>query len=271
MRTVSKRSYEEVSEVLTQLLIDNADEGERISQQLFEFADAVVQSPSLSRALLDQSRDAADKDALLDRLVSKDQNPILFAILSAATQRRWAQGEDFVSAVNHLGYLAVVKQARAQGKLEYMQNELGALRNLLRQNRQFRMLLTGIELDSRVPLEQLVDKLLSNQLSEQTLRLFNRLLAVPLSPSLLADVDQLASLMAHERGARLVRVASATPLSDLQKQRLAVALNKKYGNVTLNVSVDPSLIGGLRIRVGNDSIDGTIKAELSDVRQRMGV
>ena len=58
-------------------------------------------------------------------------------------------------------------------------------------------------------------------------------------------------------------VTSAVPLTDGQKQRLGAALAKLYGRqMHLNLDVDPEVLGGISVRVGDEVINGTIAERL---------
>ena len=62
---------------------------------------------------------------------------------------------------------------------------------------------------------------------------------------------------------------AATPLTTEQRNRLEAALQRRYGRVRLNVDVDPSVLGGLRVQVGSELVDGTVTARLDEARRRM--
>ena len=65
-------------------------------------------------------------------------------------------------------------------------------------------------------------------------------------------------------------VHTARELSADEQQRLAAALASQYGkDVQLHVVVDPELIGGLRVEIGDDVIDGTVVSRLDDARRRL--
>ena len=65
-------------------------------------------------------------------------------------------------------------------------------------------------------------------------------------------------------------VTTARELSQDEQQRLAAALGQQYGkDVQLHVVVDPSLIGGLRVEIGDDVIDGTVLSRLDEARRRL--
>jgi F-type H+-transporting ATPase subunit delta len=63
---------------------------------------------------------------------------------------------------------------------------------------------------------------------------------------------------------RTVRVENAVPTSDSLMADLKSSLNLKYGaGLDFQFFVDPSLIGGLRIQIGSDVFDGTVKTRLA--------
>jgi F-type H+-transporting ATPase subunit delta len=75
----------------------------------------------------------------------------------------------------------------------------------------------------------------------------------------------------NERAGRVkVKVTSATPLDDASKDDIKKALEARTGKtVELELSVDESLIGGVRAEVGSIVYDGTIRAELERLRERL--
>jgi F-type H+-transporting ATPase subunit delta len=75
------------------------------------------------------------------------------------------------------------------------------------------------------------------------------------------------SLAAKERGEVTAEVASAVVLSDAQVQELKTALKATIGkDVTLATRVDPSLLGGLVVKVGSRMIDSSLKTKLQNLK-----
>ncbi len=65
-----------------------------------------------------------------------------------------------------------------------------------------------------------------------------------------------------------MRVARELPDGDLQ--RLQGALARQYDRpVQLNVVVDPEVVGGVKVEIGDDVIDGTVASRLDDARRRL--
>jgi F-type H+-transporting ATPase subunit delta len=82
--------------------------------------------------------------------------------------------------------------------------------------------------------------------------------------------DYRAVLIALHRLTRLdadrrrVTVESAVALDEASRQRVVDGLAKAHGpNLTISYTVNPELIGGLRIRVGNDVLDGSVQGRLA--------
>jgi F-type H+-transporting ATPase subunit delta len=82
-----------------------------------------------------------------------------------------------------------------------------------------------------------------------------------------AEYEQLADAAA---GLVKAQVTSATPLDDAQRERLQRALTARTGrNVELEVSIDPALIGGVVASVGNVVFDGSLRTQLTQLRDTL--
>ena len=85
-------------------------------------------------------------------------------------------------------------------------------------------------------------------------------------------VEQLAELAARQRQRLLAEVRSAVALTPEQEQRLAAALSRLQGReVRVNVIVDPEVVGGIVVRVGDEVIDGSVASRLENARRTVGV
>ncbi len=74
-----------------------------------------------------------------------------------------------------------------------------------------------------------------------------------------------------EREHALAEVRSAVELTAEQRDRLAQALSEATGRkVDVKVVVDPSVIGGVVARVGDEVFDGSIANRLEDAKQALG-
>lgn len=78
------------------------------------------------------------------------------------------------------------------------------------------------------------------------------------------------SLKDAAEGEAKARIDSAFPLSDAQVAEITAALEKRFGKkVEATVNVDPTLIGGARITIGDTVIDGTVTSQLATMATRL--
>ncbi|MFM9134003.1 MAG: ATP synthase F1 subunit delta, partial [bacterium] len=83
-----------------------------------------------------------------------------------------------------------------------------------------------------------------------------------------AVVDDLADAAARQRQRIVAEVRVAQPLTEEQERRLAEALTRLKGRrVRLNVAVDPDVLGGVHVTVGDEVIDGTVASRLEQARR----
>ena len=117
---------------------------------------------------------------------------------------------------------------------------------------------------------ELLDTLLAGKVTPAALRLITQAVIYPRGRSLEASLDEYGRLAAawRERLIAVVRVAAG--LTEDQRGRLADALSHAYGHdVHLNVVVDPGVMGGMSVEIGDELIDGSVASRLAELRQRL--
>jgi F-type H+-transporting ATPase subunit delta len=122
-----------------------------------------------------------------------------------------------------------------------------------------------------LPVRQaVVEDLLSGRAQEVTVRLATYALAAGQGRGLVELLDWLVEQAAAERGLRVADVRTAAPLDDDQRRRLVDGLRRLTGrDVELRVSVDPALVGGAMIVIGDTVIDGTVRHRLDQLRHEL--
>lgn len=162
---------------------------------------------------------------------------------------------------------AMLDVAGSEGVLEAVEDELFAFRGTLEENPD---LVQGIS-DVGIPAErrqQLVEELLGGRTLPQTTQLVSFVVGGGRGRVLHDVITEFLELAAARKSSAVAEVRSAAGLSDDQKSKLAVALEKATGKkVEVRVQVDPDVIGGLVVKVGDQIVDGTVRTQLSRFRE----
>ena len=86
----------------------------------------------------------------------------------------------------------------------------------------------------------------------------------------IAILENFTRLLRGEAQRQSAIVESATPISDDMRYQLKVGLSKKYGReLALEFQVNPELLGGIRVKVGSDVWDGSVKARLETLKNSL--
>lgn len=227
---------------------------------------------ALRRVLTDPAQAGEAKAELVGRLLSGQVGGEAVDLVSGMVRSRWSASRDLVDAVEELADIADLIVAERDGSLDSVEDELFRFSRIVATSPELRAALSVKNRGERAVAAQseLVRRLLGGRAREVTLRLVTRLVEFPRGRSLDSGLDALSVLAAARRNRSVAQVTSAVPLSDAQRERLGAALGRLYGrSVQLNLDVDPSVLGGISVRIGDDVIHGTIGDRLEEVTRRM--
>jgi len=83
-------------------------------------------------------------------------------------------------------------------------------------------------------------------------------------------LEEFQHVAAEAKDEKIATVHTARELADGERDRLAQALSRQYHtSVRLQVVVNPQVVGGLRVEIGDDVIDGTVASKLDDVQRKL--
>jgi len=235
-------------------------------EELFAVAAVLRAEPALRRIATDVSVPGDAKAGLVQQVFGGKVGADVLGVVSDAVARRWTATRDLADALEHLGVVAVVKSVGADsGRLA---DELFVFGEIVKGSPDLRDALSDparSAADKRGPVQGLLGgKALPATIAlvEQALAGTHRTVGVALAEyqSVAADV--------HGQGVATVRVAH--PLSDADRQRLTESLALQYSRpVHVNVVVDPTVLGGIKVEIGDDVIDGTVASRLDDARRKL--
>jgi F-type H+-transporting ATPase subunit delta len=165
---------------------------------------------------------------------------------------------------------AIFAIAEAEGRLEAVSDELFHFAKTLERSHELRSTLTDIA----IPAERkaaVIDELLADRTSESTQHIVDFVVAQGRARELSSIVEELAGLASARRSEVLGEVRSAIPLDEDTRRRLNDALSKATGKkVDVKVIVDPSVVGGIYAKVGDQVIDATVRKRLADLKESIG-
>lgn len=164
---------------------------------------------------------------------------------------------------------AIVALADGLGDLDVVDKELTTIARAVNDNRELQDRLSDIHTPASVRLKFVESQALSAA-HPSTRAALAMVIAGEAAGSLAEISDRVSDLAAQRRDAQVAEVTVAQPISDDMTERLRTALERKLGHkLTIKVSVDPSVVGGVRARVGDTVIDGSLAGRLSDVKTRL--
>ncbi|SFL51824.1 F0F1 ATP synthase subunit delta [Geodermatophilus ruber] len=240
-----------------------------LADELFAVARVLDEQVTLRRALSDPSVKPADRAGLARQVFGgKIAEPALDLVETVARQR-WSRPRDLVEAVMSLATDAALAAAAVQGELDGVEDELFRFGRIVAGDLQLSQIL-GDRLVPAAGKAALLDRLLSGRVSPITaLLLRNHLTSGQVSTAEVV-IERLSEVAASRRGRSVARVTSAVPLTAVQQRRLTDVLGRLYGRaIELQVTVDPEILGGLLIRVGDELIDGSIAHRLEAAGRRL--
>jgi F-type H+-transporting ATPase subunit delta len=269
MRGVSRASFAELSQRLAAEHVTSGTVATRLASELFAVVGLLDTEHGLRRALSDPGKPAAEKGAVVTALLHGKITGRTEGLVKAAAEARWATTADLSDALEQTAVEAMVLAGEADGTLDELEDGLFRFGRVVAANPDLRAALADPSLPEQGKRE-LLGTLLQGKVTAVTLALVNQMMAHPRGRSLTVALDLCAGIAARHRQQLVALVRTAVDLSAGQRRRLAQALTASYGHdVHLDVVVDPSVVGGISVQIGDELIDGTAASRLAAVRRKL--
>ncbi|MEU3602027.1 F0F1 ATP synthase subunit delta [Streptomyces sp. NPDC006798] len=269
MNGASREALATARESLDALTDNTSVDAAELAGELAAVTALLDREVSLRRVLTDPAQNGDAKAELAGRLLAGQVGGETADLVSGAVRSRWSRSRDLVDALEELANTADLTAAQRAGVLDDVEDELFRFGRIVDANPELRSALTE---KAAAPSRrgELLRSLLGGRADAATVRLVGRLVTVPRGRSLEQGIDSLSKLAAARRDRMVAVVTSAVPLSDGQKERLGAGLARLYGReMHLNLEVDPTVIGGISVRVGDEVINGTIADRLDEAKRRL--
>lgn len=272
MRSASRDAQTALVERFTSMAASlSTDELSTLADELTAVDKLLLREPILARHLAEATGETAAKQQMLQKLLGTRVGANALEVLNTAVSVRWSKTGDLLAAIEHVARLALLTRADRENQAEEVAEQL------------FRF---GRVLDSQPRLASLLGDYA--QSGEQRVALLRSVLGqatgtnatagallaqtVELLRGERADdaVGELAELAVAHRGEIVAEVGAAAELSDVQRRRLTDVLTRIYHHpVSVQLTVDPELLGGLAVAVGDEVIDGTLSSRLAAAETKL--
>lgn len=270
MAGVSTESLSKVEEVLE---AHASLQPLKLAGELFALVDVLDHNGTLRRAVTDSSRDAAARQGIVNSIFDGKISSQAMAVLTNAVAQRWSEDSDLSDALERAAVLAVIASAQSRGGVDALDEVLNELLTFVRtvdSNAQAQEALSDHQA-SKEAKKKLAVALGGPATTAEGVLLLERVGSNPRGLHAARAADEFAEIIVKRQNRYIARVTSAINLSQAQLERLGRALNAVYGReLKLDVSVDPAVLGGLRVQVGDEVIDGTVETRMSDLSRSIG-
>lgn len=247
----------------------DTEDGARLGEDLGAVAAVLGDQPVIRRHLADSAAPEQARQQMIEALFGGKVNPISLEVLGDVVASRWSRPRDLVDGIEELAWQALLASAERDDSLDDVEDELFRFGRILVAQPRLAALL-GDETTPAAGRAELLDTVLDDRTRPVTARLLEQVVRSPRRRPLPEIVEQLVDRAAARRQRSVAYVTAAGPLSAEQEQRLIDALGAIYRrSISLKVDVDPALLGGLVIRVGDEVIDGSVAGRLEQARQWM--
>lgn len=239
-----------------------------VAEEIFAVVDVLDSSAGLRRAFTDPASSAEARAALGERIFGSKVSPDAQWVLGQALGLRWRNGQCLSDALERQGVRTVLRAAQQAGRLDAVIADLSGFNSTVREHDALREALrdTSFGLAER---RSLVDRITGGKVSEFSGILLTRAVGAR-ERTYRLTLDRYLRLAADLRARQIARVTVARPLTPAQEARLRSVLAAEAGTeIDLQIELDPSVLGGIRVQFGNDRIESTVAARLDDVHRQL--
>lgn len=233
-------------------------------EELLAAGRVIGDSAQLRAALVDFSVGASEKTSIIDAIftsIGAEARSILATVVTSA----WSSEDDLLAGIEELGFRVIAASAKGAT----IDTELFTFGAAVNSDPELELAVSS-KLGSAEAKSALVASLVSGKASPQTLAILQHLVQQPRGRRIAELLRDAASVVADEAGLSVATVTTAQEISPAQLDRLAKSLAGSYGReLRINHVIDPSIVGGIRVQLGDEVIDGTVATRINELRLQL--
>lgn len=250
------------------LTVDGVGTDATTAAELFAVVDLLDGQPMLRRSLSDPSSTPEARSALAARLLHGKVASSTLEVVSAVVTSPWRSANALVSGLERQGIRISLRASRAAGQLDQVESELFGLARTVDETPELAATLRSLAypLDGK---RSLIARLIAGKVNPVTEQLASRAVRAR-KRTLPLTIESYLHMAADMAGQKIARITVAQPMDEAQTARLKAALVAQAGGpVTLQIHVDPKVIGGISVAIDDDVYESTVAARLEDARRQL--
>ncbi|MFM2024299.1 MAG: hypothetical protein RLZZ56_312 [Actinomycetota bacterium] len=241
----------------------------KFAEEIFGIGAAIGSSIQLRNILSDPSGEKKAKAGALQAVFGKAVSKEALEFANTLAGYRWSKGGDLVAAFTQLGVFTIAGIVAKTKKLEELEAELFAFNQALASDRDLQTAFSSRQasLDAKLAL---IESLTAKKVSEAASILLRNAVINARNVRLAVMLDGFIKQVSAYAERLVANVTVASELSKSQLERLEASLSKTYGQeINLNVEIDPSILGGVKVQVSGEIIDGSVVARLNQAKMQL--
>ncbi|WP_410616000.1 F0F1 ATP synthase subunit delta [Amycolatopsis sp. lyj-109] len=269
LHAASREALGLAEERLGEVLADAGADASTVGDELLSVVDLLDREIGLRRAVSDASATPESRSELVRRLFDGKLSEPALKVLDVVAGSRWSSPRQLVDGLESLGHSALLTAAEKTGNIDAVETQLFQVARVVAHHPELETALSDLAGPADAK-RNLVRGLFADKVDVVTETLVEQVVRRAKGRGVGVGLDALVKLAAERRQRSVAYVTSASALTDEQTAQLGTKLNAIYGrSIALHVEVDPSLGGGLVVRVGDEVIDGSAAGQLAALRRRL--
>ncbi len=241
----------------------------KFADELFAVGAVLASSAQLRGILSDPSAELDAKAGVVKAVFGKAASKTSLDFLNSLVSLRWSRPRDLASVLETLAVHTVASIAAGSKKLDALESALFGFQQAIDSDSELQFALAdkNASADAKA---KLVEALIKGKATPEAALLIRRAVTgsgARRASTVLEAFGKQVSAFAE----RLVAVVTvAQPISEKQLTRLEKSLAATYGqSLKLNIEIDPAILGGVRIQIAGDVIDGTLSSRLKEAKLQL--
>jgi F-type H+-transporting ATPase subunit delta len=236
---------------------------------LFVVADAISGSTQLRGILSDSSTESEAKNALIERVFKTKVSANAIEFVKKVSALRFSRSIDLVIVLEQLGVHAAAATAAKTAVLKQVEDELFSFQQVVASDRDLQFALSNKSAPKETKLA-LVDALIGSKAHPVTQALISQVVGASRGRRVAIVLDQFAKQVAAYGESLVANITVSKELEQSQIERLRSTLAGTYGQqVSLNIQIDPSILGGMVVQIAGEIIDGSVSTRLQNLKLQL--